>query len=92
MPDERERIATLEQAIRDMRGDIADRKDEESRTRKRLHDIEGLLGMLVDQQKQNRRLEATQYRRVELRLQMLTLAVAVGAIVVPLAVTLIHTR
>ena len=73
-----------------MTGIIADRKSEEERTRKRLHDIEGILGLLVDEQKRNRRQEADQYKRVDFRLRMLTLVVAIAAIVVPLTITLSH--
>lgn len=83
MPEERERIAALEQQIIDLRGDIADRKHEEERTRDRLHKVEGLLGMLVDQAKQNRQHEANQYRRMELRLQALTVVIALAAILEP---------
>ncbi len=83
MPEERERIARLEQQITELFGDIADRKHEEERTRDRLHKVEGLLGMLVDQQKQNRVQEANQYKRMELRLQLLTAVIAVAAILEP---------
>ena len=83
MPTEGERLASVEQQIIDLRGDIADRKHEEERTRKRLHDIEGVMGLLVDQQKRNREQEAKQYRRVELRLQALTIVIAFAALAEP---------
>ena len=83
MPTEGERLASVEQQIIDLRGDIADRKSEEERTRKRLHDIEGIMGLLVDQQKRNREQEATQYRRMELRLQVLTIVIAFAALAEP---------
>ena len=85
MPEERERIARLEQQITELFGDIADRKHEEERTRDRLHKVEGLLGMLVDQQKQNRAQEANQYRRMEIRLQVLTAVIAFAAMLEPVA-------
>ena len=83
MPTEGERIARVEQQIIDLRGDIADRKNEEERTRKRLHDVEGVLGLLVDQQKQARAQEAAQYRRLEIRMQLLTLVIALAAFAEP---------
>ena len=85
MPEDGERIARLEQQIVALSDDIDDRKHEEERTRDRLHKVEGLLGMLVDQQKQARRAEADQYRRLELRMQVLTLAIAAAAALEPLA-------
>lgn len=84
MYPEGERIAALEQQIIDLRHDIADRKHEEERTRDRLHKIEGTMGMLVDVQKQARLQEARQYRRLEVRLQAMTIAVAVAGIIGPL--------
>ena len=90
MPEERERIATLEQQIRELRGDIADRKHEEERTRERLHKIEGVLGLLVDSQKQARAQEANQYRRMELRLQALTVVVGIAGFALTLALVLVH--
>ncbi len=83
MPEERERIAALEQQIIDLRGDIADRKHEEERTRDRLHKVEGLLAMLVDAQKQARRQEERQYDRLNLWLKVLTAAIATAALVEP---------
>ena len=90
MPTEGERLAALEQQIIDLRGDIADRKHEEERTRARLHDIEGVLGLLVDQGKTARRQEAEQYRRLEQRIQMFSLLIASGMFAVALAVALTH--
>ena len=83
MPTEGERLAKVEQQLVDLRGVIDDRKGEEERTRKRLHDIEGVLGLLVDQQKRNREHEATQYRRVEIRMQVLTVVIAFAALAEP---------
>ena len=90
MPEERERIARLEQQITELFGDIADRKHEEERTRDRLHKVEGLLGMLVDQQQQNRAQEASQYRRMQLWLQALTVTVGIAGFALTLAVVLTH--
>lgn len=91
MPELGERVATVEQVSRDMQREIDDVKREQERTRKRLHDTEGLLGLLVDQQKQNRAQEARQYRRIEVRMQMLTIVVMVGTLALSLVIALTHT-
>ena len=90
MPEERERIARLEQQVVALGDELDDRKHEEERTRDRLHKIEGVLGLLVDAQKQARAQEASQYRRMELRLQLLSAAVAVAGLALTLAVILTH--
>ena len=85
MPTEGERLAALEQQIVDLRGDIIDRKHEEERTRERLHKVEGTMQRLVDIQTQARAQEATQYRRLELRMQVMTLVIALAALLEPFA-------
>lgn len=87
-----ERLATIEEQIRELRAQVADRKAEEQRTRDRLHAIEGAVKGLVTVQKEARAAEATQYRRVAVRIQVLTLVVAVATIVVPLSLALVHTH
>lgn len=90
MPDERERLATLEAEYHSIVAAISDRKREEERTRERLHKIEGTMGLLVDVQKQARQQEARQYRRLELRLQALTVVVALAGFALSLTLVLIH--
>jgi hypothetical protein len=84
-----ERIARNEQRLDELRGDMADRKQEETRTRDRLHKLEGAVGLLVDNMKTARHREELQYRRLEVRIQQLTLAVAVAAILVSLVVAFV---
>jgi hypothetical protein len=90
VPTEGERLAALEQQIFDLRGDIADRKHEEERTRDRLHKIEGTLGMLVDVQKQARAQEARQYDRIKIWLQALTATIALAAFALSLTIGFTH--
>jgi len=80
----------LEQQIIDLRGDIVDRKHEEERTRARLHDIEGVLGLLVDQGKQARQQEAQQYRRLAARISVASLLITFGMFAIALALALTH--
>lgn len=83
MPSDPERIATIEQIVLEIRGDILERKDEEGRTRDRLHKLEGLVGMMVERDKDVKVATEVRHRRMELRVQMLTATVAVVGIVEP---------
>lgn len=77
----------LEAVLLELRGDVGERKHEEERTRHRLHDLEGAVNLLLEAQKMARRAEDKQYRRLELRLEVLTLVIgfaAVAAAVIPL--------
>lgn len=62
---------------------------EQQRHRTRLHNLEGICATFVDQQRENRRGEALQYRRLEVRMQVLTVAVAIGAILAPIIVAIV---
>ena len=90
MQTEGERLATLEEQYRDLVRRLDDRKAEEKRTRDRLHKLEGITGTLVDEMKHARRQEAVQYRRLELRLQAMTVAVAIVGIALTIATLLTH--
>lgn len=83
MATEGERLATVEAVLQELRGDVSELKDETHRYRKRLHDLEGLAAMLVSQEQV--RIEATrrQQAAVRIRLQALTAAVALAALVEP---------
>lgn len=89
MPTDAERLATIEQVVRDLRGDIAERKHEEERTRKRLHDIEGLLSMMVETTKEQRRGVDVRQRSLEVRMQVLTVVVGLAALIEPLLYALV---
>ena len=83
MATEGERLATVEAVLQELRADVGEMRAEESRTRGRLHDLEGLAGTLVSQEKA--RVEAThrQQAMLRIRLQILTAAVALAALVEP---------
>lgn len=76
----------LAERIEGVRRDVSDLAEEQKRARTRLHNLEGFAAAYLDQQRANRRGEERQYRRLELRLQVLTVAIAVAAVVVPLVV------
>lgn len=87
MPDsEAARIARIEERVSAVRVDVAELAAEQLRHRTRLHQLEGICATFVDQQRANRRGEALQYRRLEVRMQVLTIAVAIGAIFAPIVV------
>ena len=83
MPTDGERLATVEAVLRELRGDMRDLNDETQRTRKRLHDLEGTTGMLVDQEKKRREATQTRQRRLEVRIQILTVVIACAALFEP---------
>lgn len=83
MPSDGERIATLEAIIHELRDDISDVKAEVLRSRARLHDLEGATGLLVDTEKVRARDQRDRQRRLEIRLQALTIAVAIAAFAEP---------
>ena len=77
-------VAVLAERIKGIRSDVSELVDEQHRMRTRLHNLEGFAAAYLDQQRANRRGEERQYRRIELRVQVLTFVVAVAAIVVPI--------
>ena len=62
---------------------MGDLKSEGQRTRNRLHDLEGVSSMLVDQEKLRREATGDRQRRLEIRMEVLAVVVAVMAIVEP---------
>lgn len=85
-----ERVARNEQAISDLRADIVEIRSAQRDDHHRLRDIEAAVNLLVESQKQARRAEETQYRRIELRLQALTAAVAFAGAIFPIVVIVTH--
>jgi hypothetical protein len=78
--------------LREAHEDRAEIKVEAVRTRTRLHELEGSVGMLLDIQNQARREEARQYRHVEVRIQVLTVVIGLAAVVVPIALLLLSGK
>jgi hypothetical protein len=57
--------------------------EEQRRTRERLHQVDGLTAMLVDEHKRRQGHEQRRQRRLEVRIQVLTAVVAIAALVEP---------
>lgn len=93
MPDsEGARIARLEERVAGVREDMTAFVAEQERHRTRLHNLEGICGTFLDQQRENRRMEASQYRRLELRLQVLTVVIAIAAIATPIIIAIVSGK
>jgi len=73
-----------------MRREFDSHLDDAQRRSNRIREVENALILLVDAQKQARLQETAQYRRVEIRLQVLTVAVAFAALILSLTIWLVH--
>lgn len=82
----------LAERLEGVRTDVAELVEESKRTRTRLHQLEGFAGAYLDTQKANRRQEQRQYRRLELRIQVLTVVVSFAAVVSPILVAILHGK
>lgn len=82
----------LAERLLGVRGDVRELSEEQHRMRERLHKLEGITQMLVDTQRNAREQENRQYRRLEIRMQMLMFVVGVAAIAVPIIVAILATR
>lgn len=76
-------IDVLAERLEAVKADVAELATEQRRTRERLHQVEGLTGTLVDQDKTRRRDDDRRQRRLEVRLQVLTAVIAAAAFVEP---------
>ena len=83
MPTAEERIATLEAILPEIRDDVREIRAETSRTRKRLHSLEGISSSFLSWQKEAREGEKRQYQRLGLRIQVLTVVVGIAAVISP---------
>lgn len=91
MQTESERVAILETKLDDLRGDVAELVLETQRTRKRLHDLEGVAAAVVELNKQRRREEDLRDRKYTRRLNLLMVLAAFAAVASPVVVALLHT-
>lgn len=85
-----ERLATLEQIVRDLRDDVRGMTEQTERSRRRLHDLEGFAQTYLDLQKVQRRQEADQYRRMGAAIACGGLAMALAMVVLTVVTLLLH--
>lgn len=90
MQTEGERIARLEERYAELHRMIGDLVTEEGRTRQRLHDLEGAARAIHLEAKADRRRQAERDRRYGRRMQALTVAVMLAAVIVPLVTAYLH--
>jgi uncharacterized protein YlxW (UPF0749 family) len=90
MATEGERLATLETLLWEVRDDVADVKDEVKAARERLHKLEGTSSAFLNWQKDAREKERQQYQRLGRRIQVLSIIVALAAVVAPIASVLLR--
>jgi hypothetical protein len=77
---ELERLAIVEQMLRDVRDDIHNLEAEMKRTRDRVHKLEGSTAGLVQVQRERNAQQDHAAKRVQLRLQLLTAVIALAAL------------
>jgi hypothetical protein len=89
LPTDPERLATIEQVLRDIRDDLRDLRAEQKADHHRLRAVEHSVVLLVDEQKQTRDRRDYQLRRLGVKVQWLTLAVAAGSFALGVVVALL---
>ena len=82
----------LAERLSGVRGDVQELSEEQKRTRDRLHKLEGLVGMLVDDQRRRKSEAEQRQNEIKLRLAVLTVAVSIAAVAVPIIVAVLATR
>ena len=84
-----ERLAVVEQRLHDLAERIAEHLRKADERSDRVRELEAAVGLLVEAHKQTRRADAEQYRRLEVRLARLTVAVMCASVLVSLVVAFI---
>lgn len=90
MPDQGERIAALEVTVAEMGKDIVSLSAQIERSRTRLHNLEGFAQGVLDIQRENRRQEERQYRRIGNAIALGGLAMAAALVVLTAVTIIIH--
>ena len=75
-----------------IREDLGELKAETMRTRERLHHLETTSVMFMQAQKENRRKEEEQYKRLGLKIQWAGVALAAAAVIVTLLSIFLNGR
>lgn len=93
MPESVEsRVAALTQRVEDLAGVIEEVRMATREDHHRLRNVESAVSRMIDAQKAAREGEREQYRRLGIRMQVLTLVLAAAAVVVPIVVAILATR
>ncbi len=92
MPTSDERLATIETMMFQMQDDVREIKSEALRLRDRIHKLESTTIAFVQTQKDNRRREEDQYRKLGLKIQWAGFALALALGAVPVLLVLLTGR
>ena len=85
-----ERLARVEQQLGDLRREFDKRMRDADERSDRVRELEAAMKLLLQAQKVAREQEDRQYRRLELRIQILTLVVGFAAVVSPVVAVYAH--
>lgn len=85
-----ERLARLETQLVDVRDELDRHLHDAGLRDGRLRELEQTVALMIDLQKQARRQEERQYRRLELRLQWLSAAIALAGLVLAFGLAFAH--
>ena len=82
-------MAALEESVRGIKFDLELQRSAWTRRSQEFHDLELAMNTMSTTQKNARTAEADQYRRLELRIQVLTLVIGFGAVLTPVMIALV---
>lgn len=85
-----ERLSRVEERILDLRQDFAEHLRKADERSDRVREVEAVLRLLVEAQKEARRQEASQYRVLVVSIQRAGLAIAFAGVLVSLVAILLH--
>lgn len=85
-----ERITRVEAQLAEVRGELDSHLVDARARSDRMRELERAVGMLIDVHKDARRREETQYRRLELRVQWLSVSIAFAALVLAITIAVTH--
>lgn len=85
-----ERLSRVEERLNDLRSDYAEHLRKADERSDRVREVEAVLRLLVEAQKEARRQEDTQYRRLVVSIQRAGLAIACSGVLVSIVAVLLH--
>jgi hypothetical protein len=85
-----ERIGRVEERLKDLRSDFDNHLEDAKSRSSRVRELENAVLLLVQAQKEARRAEEGQYRRLEVKIQWLALAVAFAGLLIAAATFAVH--
>ncbi len=92
MATEGERLATVEAALHELRGDVLEIKQESYRSRERLHKIEGGQALLISRDSVRADVAKDRNKKMDRRLQLVVAVVTLGVFINALFTQFLHGR